>query len=183
LQSLSYAQTESIKHVRSRLGIAASHPEYTPPAAEEAGVFAIIPPVTAEAGALLLLLLLLAIALRQPPAEDECELQKESYVSMVVLCVPMPTEDMTGPGAVGMSNVFDGRNDERDADECGCVDVDGGGVTAGAGEGIRLDVGGGTCAGAGSRAGVDAGGDMSAGVEANVGAGTGAGAGGGEGEE
>ncbi len=157
-----------------------------PPAAEEATV-AVIPPVTAEAevtGLLLplpLLLLLLTIALRQPPAEDECELQNESYVSIVVLCVLVPTVDVTGPGAVGMSNVFDGRNDEREAVECGCVDADGGGfcgsarVAAGAGECIRLDVGG----------GADAGGDTSAGVEADIGASAVAGAGVGvrEGEE
>jgi hypothetical protein len=161
-----------------------------PPAAEEAGV-AVIPPVTAEAEAagllllpLLLLLLLLTIALRQPPAEDECELQNESYVSIVVLCVPVPTVDVTG-GAVGMSNVFDGRNDEREAGECGCVDADGGGfcgdagVAARAGECIR----GGADAGAGERVGADAGGDTSAKVGADVGAGTGACVGVGEGEE
>jgi hypothetical protein len=165
-------------------------PSRPPPAAEEAGVV-VIPPVTAEAEAagllllpLLLLLLLLTIALRQPPAEDECELQNESYVSIVVLCVPVPTVDVTGPGAVGMSNVFDGRNDEREADECGCVDADGGGfcggagVAAGAGECIRLDEGG--SAGAGERARADAGGDASAGVETDVGAGAGEGVGDGE---
>lgn len=122
-------------------------PNRPPPAAEEADVV-VIPPVTAEVGAVgllllpLLLLLLLTIALRQPPAEDECELQNESYVSIVVLCVPVPTVDVTGPGAVGMSNVFDGRNDEREAGERGCVDEDGEGfcgVAAGAGECIRLD--------------------------------------------
>lgn len=166
-------------------------PSRPPPAAEEAGV-TVIPPVTVEAEAaglllspLPLLLLLLTIALRQPPAEDECELQNESYVSIVVLCAPVPTVDMTGPGAVGMSNVFDGRNDEREAGECGCVDADGGGfcrgagVAAGAGECIRLDAGG----GAGERAGVDAGGDTSGGVEAYAGAGAGTGVGVGEGEE
>jgi len=169
-------------------------PSRPPAAAEEAGV-AVIPPVTAEAEAagllllslllLLLLLLLLTIALRQPPAEDECELQNESYVSIVVLCVPVPTVDVTGPGAVGMSNVFDGRND----DECGWVDADAGGffgdagVAAGAGECIRLDAGGGAGTGAGERAGADAGGDTSAGVEADVGACAGAGIGVGEGEE
>jgi hypothetical protein len=158
-----------------------------PPPAAEAGVV-VIPPVTAEADAagllllalLLPLLLLLTIALRQPPAEDECELQNESYVSIVLLCAPVPTVDVTGPGAVGMSNVFDGRKDEREADECGCVDADGGGfcggagVTAGAGECIRLDAGGGAAA-AGERAGADAGGDTSAEVEADVGASAGGG--------
>jgi hypothetical protein len=152
-----------------------------PPPAAEAGVV-VIPPVTAEADAagllllalLLLLLLLLTIALRQPPAEDECELQNESYVSIVLLCAPVPTVGVTGPGAVGMSNVFDGRKDE-----CGCVDADGrgfcggAGVTAGAGECIRLDAGGG--AAAGERAGADAGGDTSADVEADVGASAGGG--------
>jgi hypothetical protein len=163
-------------------------PSRPPPAAEEAGVV-VIPPVTAEAvgllllALLLLLLLLLTIALRQPPAEDECELQNESYVSIVLLCVPVLTVDVTGPGAVGMSNVFDGRKDEREADECGCVDADGGGfcggagVAAGTGECIRLDAGGGTDAGAGERAGADAGGDTSAGVEADVGASAGGGGG------
>lgn len=90
-------------------------PSRLPPAAEADVV--VIPLVTAEVGAVGLLLLpllplLLTIALRQPPAEDECELQNESYVSIVVLCVAVPTVDVTGPGAVGMSNVFDGRNDE-----------------------------------------------------------------------
>jgi hypothetical protein len=101
----------------------------------------------------------------------------------VALCVPVPTIDVTGPGAVGMSNVFDGRKDE-----CGCVDADagcfGGDVGAaavGAGECIRLDAGEG--AGAGKRAGANAGGDTSAGVEADVGAGAGAGIGEGEGED
>ncbi|KAF8497512.1 hypothetical protein F5888DRAFT_1634461 [Russula emetica] len=97
-------------------------PSRPPPAAEEAGV-AVIPPVTAEAEAaglplLPLLLLLLTIALRQPPAEDECELQNESSVSIVVLCVSVPTVDVTGPGSVGMSKRFlMERNDEREADE------------------------------------------------------------------
>jgi hypothetical protein len=153
----------------------------------------VIPPLTTEAEAAgllllpLLLLLLLTVAVRQPPADDECELQNESYVSMVVLCVPVPTVDVTGPGAVGMSNVFDGRN-EREADECG-VDADGGGffggpgVAAGAGECIRLDTGEGEGSGAGERAGANAGGDMSAGVEADEGAGAGGGVGIGEGEE
>lgn len=99
-----------------------------PPAAEEAGVFTAIPPVKVVAAPPpLLLLLLLTTALRQPPAEDECELQNESYVSMVVLCVPVPTVEVTGPGAVGISNVFEGRNDERDTGVCRCVDADGGG--------------------------------------------------------
>ena len=153
-----------------------------PAAAEEAGVFAVIPPVKAAAAAALLLpppplLLLLTIDLRQPPAEEECELQNESYVSMVVLCVPAPTVDVTGPGAVGMSNVFGGRNDERDAGECGSICVGGGGfgagddVAAGAGECIRLDTGEG--AGAGERTGVGTGWDASAGVEADAGPGVG----------
>jgi hypothetical protein len=150
-------------------------PSRPPPAAEAeaAGLLLLLLP--------LLLLLLLTIALRQPPAEDECELQNESYVSIVLLCVPVPTADVTGPGAVGMSNVFDGRNDEREAGECGCVDADGGGFCrgAGAGECIRLDAGGG--ADVGERAGADAAGDTSGGVEADVGAGAGVGVG--EGEE
>ena len=152
-----------------------------PPPAAEAGV-AVIAPVTEGAGAtgllllpLLLPLLLLTIVLRQPPAEDECELQNESYVSIVVCCVPVPTVDVTGPGAVGMSNVFDGRNGV-DADGGFC----GGAGVAGAGECIRLDAKGG--AGAGERAGANAGGDKSAGVEADVGEGAGAGAGEGVGE-
>jgi hypothetical protein len=109
-------------------------PSPPPPAAEEAGVFAVNPPVKAEAALLfpLPLLLLLTIALRQPPAEEECELQNESYVSMVVVCAPVLTADVTGPGAVGMSKVFDGRNDERDAGGCESVDADGGGFCAGA---------------------------------------------------
>lgn len=167
-------------------------PSRPPPVAEGTGV-AVIPPVTARAEAagllllpliLLLLLLLLTIALRQPPDEDECELQKESYVSIVVFCAPVPTVGVTGPGAVGMSNVFDGRNDEIEAGECGRVDADGGGfcggtgVAAGAGECMRLDAGGG--AGAGERAGADAGGDKGTGVEVDVGTGAGAGVGVGE---
>jgi hypothetical protein len=85
-------------------------PSRPPPAAKDAGV-GVIPPVTAEAAGLpllplLLLLLLLTIALRQPLAEDECELQNESSVSIVVLCVPVPTVDVTGPDAVGMSKRF-----------------------------------------------------------------------------
>ena len=171
-------------HALALLPVTPSRP---PPVAEGAGV-AVIPPVMARAGAagllllpLLLLLLLLTIALRQPPDEDECELQKESYVSIVVLCAPVPIVGVTGPGAVGMSNVFDGRND---AGECGRVDTDGGGfcggtgVAAGAGECIRLDAGG--CTGAGERVGVDAGGDKSTGVEVDVGTGAGAGVGVGE---
>ena len=154
-----------------------------PPPAAEAGV-AVIAPVTEGAGPtgllllpLLLPLLLLTIVLRQPPAEDECELQNESYVSIVVCCVPVPTVDVTGPGAVGMSKVFDGRNgvDAEGGGFCG-----GAGVVAGAGECIRLDAEGG--AGAGERAGANAGGDKSAGVEADVGEGAGAGAGEGVGE-
>ena len=91
-------------------------------------MFTAIPPVKVVAAPPPLLLpLLLTTALRQPPAEDECELQNESYVSMVVLCVPVPTVDVTGPGAVGISNVFEGRNDERDTGVCRCVDADGGG--------------------------------------------------------
>jgi hypothetical protein len=76
---------------------------------------------------------------------------------MVVLCAPVPTVDVTGPGAVGMSNVFDdGRKGESEADESGCVDAGGGGgfcggarLVAGAGECIRLDGDGGTGASAG----------------------------------
>jgi hypothetical protein len=161
-------------------------PSPLPPAAEEAAVFAVIPPVNVEEVATVLLLpllpllpLLLTIALRQPPDEDECELQNESYVSVVVLCVAAPKAGVTGPGAVGMSKVFDGRNDERDAGECECMDADGGGffagagLVAGAGECIRLDTGGG--AGAGERVGVGACGDRSVGMEAGAGAGVGEG--------
>lgn len=62
-------------HALALLPLTSSRP---PPAVEEAG--AVIPPATV----LLLLPLLLpllslpTIALRQPPAEDECELQNES---------------------------------------------------------------------------------------------------------
>ena len=96
---------------------------------------------------------------------------------------------VTGSGAVGMSNVFDGRNDEREADECGCVDADGGGfcgvtgVAVGAGECIRLDEGESAAADTGERVGGDAGAGVRAGVETDVGADAGAGVGVGEGEE
>jgi hypothetical protein len=59
----------------------------------------------------------LPIALRHPPATEECELQNESYVSIVVFCVPEPPEGVPGPGAVGMSNVLEGRKDESEAGE------------------------------------------------------------------
>lgn len=146
-------------------------------------MFAVIPPVKAEAGVKALLLplplLLLTIALRQPPAEEECELQNESYVSMVVVWAPVPTADVTGPGAVGMSKVFDGRNDESDAGEGESIGADvgcfcaGAEVAVGAGECIRLDTGGG--GGAGERAGVGVCGDTGAGAEAGAGAGVGEG--------
>jgi hypothetical protein len=57
----------------------------------------------------------LPIVLRHPPATEECELQNESYVSIAVVvmfCVPVPPEEELGPGAVGMSNVLEGRKDE-----------------------------------------------------------------------
>jgi hypothetical protein len=109
-------------------------PSPPPPAAEEACGFGRDPASDGRGGgsgapaiAATATTIIADNCLRQPPAEDECELQNESYVSIVVLCVPVPTVDVTGPGAVGISNVFDGRNDEREADECGCVDADGGG--------------------------------------------------------
>jgi hypothetical protein len=57
---------------------------------------------------LLLLLLLLTMALCQPSAIDQCELQNELYVSIVALCT---TVNMTGPGVVGMLNILDGQKD------------------------------------------------------------------------
>ena len=122
---------------------------------------------------LLLPLPLLPIALRQLPVAEEWELQNESYVSKVAFCEPVPT-DVTGPGAVGMSNVLllddadvddeDGRKEEGVSGAFGgCADVAGGGFCGGAGAGECgcLDgdkgaaEGGGAAAGAG--AGVDAG--------------------------
>ena len=63
---------------------------------------------------LLLPLPLLPIALRQLPVAEEWELQNESYVSKVAFCEPVPT-DVTGPGAVGMSNVL--LLDDADVDD------------------------------------------------------------------
>jgi len=125
-----------------------------------------------------LLLPLLPIALRQLPAAEEWELQNESYVSKVVFCELVPT-DVTGPGAVGMSNVLlddddvdvdvddeDGRKDEDVSGVFGggCVDIAGGGFCGGAGAGEcgRLDVDGGEDDGGGTGAGVDAGLDVGA---------------------
>jgi len=87
--------------------------------------------------------LALPIALRQLSAAEEWELQNESYVSKVeALCEPVPAEDVTGPGAVGMSNVLndddddnvdddidDGRKDEESGGAAfgGCVDAGGAG--------------------------------------------------------
>ncbi len=98
---------------------------------------------------------------------------------MVVLCAAVPTVDVTGPGAVGMSNVFDDeRNGESEADESGCVDAGGGGgfcggarLVAGAGECIRLDGDGG--AGASARVGADVGAGAAAGAGVGVGEGEG----------
>ena len=116
------------------------------------------------------LLLPLPIALRQLPAAEEWELQNESYVSKGVFCELVPT-DVTGPGAVGMSNVLDDDDDDDVEDEDGrkeedvsgafggCADVAGGGFCGGAGAGECgcLDVDGGAGAGAGAGAGGDAG--------------------------
>ena len=88
-----------------------------------------------------------------------------------------------------MSNVFDKQNDEREVDECGCVDADGGGFCGGTGVAvavgkcIRLDEGESVATDTGEWVGADAGGDARAGVETDVGAGTGAGVGVGKGEE
>jgi hypothetical protein len=87
----------------------------------------------AEAERLLLLPVPLAlpIALRQLSAAEEWELQNESYVSKVeVLCKPVPTDDVTGPGAVGMSNVLDDDNVDDDIDD-GRKDEDSGGAAFG----------------------------------------------------
>jgi hypothetical protein len=73
----------------------------------EAAELAVMPPPVVVA---------LAIVLRHPPATEECELQNESYVSIAVVvmfCVPVPPEEELGPGAVGMSNVLEGRKDEN----------------------------------------------------------------------
>ena len=32
-----------------------------------------------------------------------------------------------------MSNIFDGQNDKKEADKCGCINVDGGGFCRGTG--------------------------------------------------
>jgi len=117
------------------------------------------------------------IALRQLPAAEEWELQNESYVSKVVCCEAVPT-DVTGPGAVGMSNVLlDDDDDVADVDDedwrkdedvngafGGCVDVAGGGFCGGAGAGECgcLDADGGAVDGGGTGVGVDTGLDMGA---------------------
>ena len=115
------------------------------------------------------------IALRQLPAAEEWELQNESYVSKVAFCEAMPT-DVTGPGAVGMSNVLldddvvaddeeDGRKDEDVSGAFGgCVDVTGGGFCegAGAGECGCLDADGDAVDGGGTGVGVDTGLDVGA---------------------
>jgi hypothetical protein len=126
---------------------------------------------------MLLAPVVLPIALRQPPATEECELQNESYVSIVVFCVPVPLGVVPGPGAVGMSNVLEGKKDESGAGER--VDV-GGGFRGGAGRGAEDGAGAGTgtgglVLGVGAGAGAGAGRDAGAGVEAAVGAGAGEG--------
>ena len=111
------------------------------------------------------------IALRQLPAAEEWELQNESYVSKVAFCEAMPT-DVTGPGAVGMSNVLLDDDDVADDEDWrkdedvsgpfgGCVDVAGGGFCGGAGAGERgcLDADGGAVDGGGAGAGTGAGED------------------------
>jgi hypothetical protein len=78
--------------------------------------------------------LALPIALRQLSAAEEWELQNESYVSKVeVLCEPVPADDVTGPGAVGMSNVlFDDDDDNVDDDiDDGRKDEESGGAAFG----------------------------------------------------
>jgi hypothetical protein len=123
--------------------------------------------------------LLAPIVLRQLPAAEEWELQNESYVSKAAFCEPVPT-GVTGPGAVGMSNVLLSDDDDdvdvdvdvEDEDERkdedasgafgggGCVDVAGGGFCGGAGAGVcgRLDVDGGEeSTGADVDAGLDVG--------------------------
>ena len=150
-------------------------PSPLPLAAEDAGA---LPMTLLNVATLLLPLPPPPIALRQLPAAEEWELQNESYVSKVVFCEAVPT-DVTGAGAVGMSNVLlddevdddegDGRKDE---DVCGpfggCVDVAGGGFCggAGAGEWGCLDADGGAVDGGGAGAGTDAGVDVGLGVGA-----------------
>jgi hypothetical protein len=78
--------------------------------------------------------LALPIALRQLSAAEEWELQNESYVSKVeALCEPMPTDDVTGPGAVGMSNVLDDDDDDNVDDDIddGRKDEESGGAAFG----------------------------------------------------
>jgi hypothetical protein len=126
-------------------------------------------------------------ALRHPPtppppavaaAADTCELQNESYVSMVVvaLCtpnVPAPAAPPGGPGAVGMSNVFlDGRKEEEDGGSAGV----GGGFLCGEGTGVGVRRAGARCGGC---AGVGLGAGVGEGVVAGAGVGAGAGEGGG----
>lgn len=83
-------------------------PSAPPPVEAEFAAMPLIPPLPPPTAAL-------ASALRHPPAAEECELQNESYVSIVVVfCVPVPGGCVPGPGAVGMSNVLGGRKDERD---------------------------------------------------------------------
>jgi hypothetical protein len=108
-------------------------PRPLPLAAEDACALAAMLFKVAEAERLLLLPVPLAlpIALRQLSAAEEWELQNESYVSKVeVLCKPVPTDDVTGPGAVGMSNVLDDDNVDDDIDD-GRKDEDSGGAAFG----------------------------------------------------
>jgi hypothetical protein len=95
-----------------------------------------------------------------------------------VFCVPVPLGGVPGPGAVGMSNVLEGKIDESGAGER--VDVGGGfrgGAREGAGDGAGTGTGMGTglvlCVGAGTGAGAGKG--AGAGVEAGADAGAGEG--------
>lgn len=101
-------------------------------------------------------------ALRHPPtlpppavaaAADTCELQNESYVSVVVvvaaLCTPSVPAPAGGAGAVGMSNVFlDGRKEEDGVSESAGL---GGGLVCvgGVGTGVGVRRAGARCEGAG----------------------------------
>ena len=152
------------------LALPPPRPSPLPPVADDADAL----PVTLLNVAILLLPLplpLLPIALRQLPVAEEWELQNESYVSKVVFCEAVPT-DVTGPGAVGMSNVLlllllwddadvddeDGRKDEGVSGAFGgCADAAGGSFCGGAGERGRLDGDEGAVDAGGAGAGVDAG--------------------------
>jgi len=155
---LRYITKVTVENVHHALALLPPSPRPLPlAAAEDADALAMTPP-------------LLPIALRQLPAAEEWELQNESYVSKVALCAPMPA-DVTGPGAVGMSNVLDDVEEDEEEDVArkdesgvfgGCVDAGGGGFcgggAGGGGECGCLDVGGGGAgAGGGTNAGVDAG--------------------------